>query len=117
MKSNQNSSDFVSVRKSPMMDAVDGWFVSIAVSMLGAGGFGGFLGMKKEGIVATDARMLTQSTELGMSLGSVAQKGDISCPRAAPNGFASDATAVAVVLPCGLNHKSEYVVGAASTNG
>lgn len=60
------------------MDAVDVSAVSSALSMLGAGGLGGFRGMKKEGIVATEAMMLTHKIELGMSLGTATQKGEIN---------------------------------------
>ncbi len=36
---------------------------------------------------------------------------------APPNGFAKLATAVALILPFSVNHKSLYLVGAESTNG
>ena len=53
----------------------------------------------------------------GISLGFVARKGSMSWPNAPPNGFAKLITAVAETRPRGLNHKSEYLVGAESTNG
>ena len=54
---------------------------------------------------------------LGMSLEFVARKGSMSWPNAPPKGFARLMIAVADTLPLGLNHKSEYLVGAESTKG
>ena len=53
----------------------------------------------------------------GTSLGFVAQKESISWPRAAPNGLANVATAVALVRPWSENHRSLYRVGALRQNG
>ncbi len=54
---------------------------------------------------------------LGISRGSVARNGLISCPKAPPKGLARDAMAVAVTRPSGVNQRSEYLVGAHRTNG
>lgn len=53
----------------------------------------------------------------GISFASLAKNGSISCAKAPPNGFAKLMIAVAAILPRFVNHKSEYLVGAASTNG
>jgi hypothetical protein len=89
--------------------------------------------MKNEGIDATEdykvsmiehteaKRLLTMiaiySTIFGMSPGLPAQEGSISCAKAPPNGLAKLMTAVAATLPLLVNHRSEYLVGAARTNG
>jgi hypothetical protein len=57
------------------------------------------------------------STIFGISPGLPAQKGSINCARAPPNGLAKLITAVAATLPVFVNHRSEYLVGAARTNG
>lgn len=54
---------------------------------------------------------------LGTSDALVHQNGSISCPKAPPKGFASDATAVAAIRPFSVNQSSLYRVGAARTNG
>ena len=59
----------------------------------------------------------TYKTALGTSLAEYTQKGIISCPIAAPKGFARLISAVAATRPRLLNHRSEYLVGAASTKG
>lgn len=54
---------------------------------------------------------------LGISDALVARKGLMSWPRAPPNGFASEAMAVAETRPAGVNQRSEYRVGAERTKG
>jgi hypothetical protein len=61
--------------------------------------------------------MAIYSTIFGISPGLLAQDGSMSCARAPPNGFAKLITAVAATLPLFVNHRSEYLVGAARTNG
>ena len=80
-------------------------------------GVGGLAGMNKEGSVAIEEMMAMYRVILGISLGSFARKGSMSWPNAPPNGFARLMIAVAETLPLGLNHKSEYLVGAESTKG
>jgi hypothetical protein len=53
----------------------------------------------------------------GTWCGSSAQNELINCPRAAPSGLARVATAVALVLPRSVNHRSLYRVGALRQNG
>lgn len=77
------------------------------VEMEAEGGVGGFAGMKNDGIQATLAMIAVYRTQLGTSDGDVAQNGEINWPKAAPKGFASDATAVADVRPAGLNQTLE----------
>ena len=53
----------------------------------------------------------------GVSEGWLTKRGDISWPRAPPNGFARLAIAVAETRPRGENQRPEYRVGAESTKG
>ena len=73
----------------------------------GEAGVGGLAGRNSVGMVATEEMMATYSVMFGMSSGLEHRKGLISCPSAPPNGFASDAMAVAETRPCGENHRSE----------
>ena len=57
------------------------------------------------------------NTIFGILPGLPAQKGSINCAKAPPNGFARLITAVAATLPRFVNQRSEYLVGAARTNG
>lgn len=59
----------------------------------------------------------TYKTALGTSFAEVTQKGMINCPSAAPKGLARLGRAVAATRPRLVNHKSEYLVGAANTKG
>src|SRR6266487_95310 len=70
-----------------------------------------------EGARRVHTMMEMYNTIFGMSPGFPAQKGSINCAKAPPKGFARLITAVAATLPRFVNHKSEYLVGAASTNG
>ena len=56
-------------------------------------------------------------TMSGTSLGLVAQEESTSCPKAAPNGLASVATAVTLMRPRSENHRSLYLVGALRQKG
>ena len=87
------------------------------VPLAGEAGVGGRAGMKKEGIVTAEEMRAMYSVIFGIWPGSVARKGSISWPRAPPNGFARLASAVAETRPAGVNQRSEYRVGAESTNG
>lgn len=53
----------------------------------------------------------------GMSLGFEAHSGSTNWARAAPNGLARVATAVALVRPRSENQRSLYLVGALRQNG
>lgn len=77
------------------------------------GGVGGAAGMKREGIHATVAMMLTISTVDRTD----PSNGLISCANAPPSGFARLANAVAPTRPPSVNHMSLYLVGAARTKG
>lgn len=59
----------------------------------------------------------TYKTALGTSLAENTQNGIINWPIAAPKGLARLIRAVAATRPRLVNHKSEYLVGAASTKG
>ena len=57
------------------------------------------------------------STIVGISDGRLASSGPTNCATAPPKGFARLITAVAATRPLFENHRSEYLVGAARTNG
>ena len=88
-----------------------------AIVEVGATGVGGRLGTRMEGRHKTVEMMAMYSVILATSDGLTARKGSISEPSAPPKGFASVVMAVAVTRPRGVNHSSEYDVGAARTNG
>lgn len=79
------------------------------------------LGDKRETGLVAGVEGLTMMARykmaLGISLALYTQNGMISCPRAAPKGFARLASAVAATRPRSVNHRSEYLVGAARTKG
>ena len=100
------------------------------------GGVGGAAGMKKDGMQVTVAcgllvRMTRQrefqeagltmidiyKTMFGISEGLVAKAGSTRPAKTPPNGFAREATAVALTRPRSLNHTSLYLVGALRTKG
>ena len=95
IKRSQNSRLAARARMSETMFVVLSWRVCEPAE----GGFGGLAGMKKDGRQAIEDMILMYKTMFGISEGLVAQKGEMSWPRAAPNGFESDASAVAVVRP------------------
>ena len=95
IKRSQNSRLVARVRMSETMFVVLSWRVWEPAD----GGVGGLAGIKNDGRQAMEDIMLMYKTIFGISEGLVAQNGDMSCPRAAPNGLDRDASAVAVVRP------------------
>lgn len=70
-------------------------------------GVGGPGGTNSEGIVAREDMMATRNVMEGISFGVDTSSGVMTWPRAAPNGLARDAIAVADTRPAGVNQRSE----------